>query len=299
MADASGRDLGQFMRWYAQAGTPELKVRRSYDPARQAYTLEIGQSTPPTPGQPEKLPFHIPIRMGLVGPDGAAQPLQLEGENEPKGTDRVLELTEPTQRFTFLGLERSRCPRCCAGSPPRSSSTPATATTSWPCSWRTTATRSCAGTPGQRLASNVLLALVREHARAGAAGPLDRGWSTPSRATWTVPARIPAFAARALSLPSSGYLGQQMAVIDVEGIRHASTMPAASWAAPARRLARRLPRATRRRAVLDRDRRHGAPRAQEPGAGLPRPRRRRRRAGLARAAVRRADNMTDSLPPCG
>ena len=22
MADASGRDLGQFMRWYAQAGTP-------------------------------------------------------------------------------------------------------------------------------------------------------------------------------------------------------------------------------------------------------------------------------------
>ena len=37
-------------------------------------------------------------------PDGAAQPLQLEGENEPKGTDRVLELTEATQSFTFLGL---------------------------------------------------------------------------------------------------------------------------------------------------------------------------------------------------
>ena len=60
MADASGRDLGQFMRWYAQAGTPELKVTRSYDPARQALTLEISQSTPATPGQPEKLPFHMP-----------------------------------------------------------------------------------------------------------------------------------------------------------------------------------------------------------------------------------------------
>ena len=94
MADASGRDLGQFMRWYAQAGTPELKVRRAYDPARQALTLEISQTTPATPGQPEKLPFHIPIRMGLVGADGAAQALQLEGENEPKGTERVLELTE-------------------------------------------------------------------------------------------------------------------------------------------------------------------------------------------------------------
>ena len=32
MADASGRDLGQFMRWYAQAGTPELKVRRRLRP---------------------------------------------------------------------------------------------------------------------------------------------------------------------------------------------------------------------------------------------------------------------------
>ena len=92
------------MRWYEQAGTPELKVKRSYDPARQALTLEISQSTPATPGQPEKLPFHIPIRLGLLGTDGVAQPLQLEGENEPKGTDRVLELKEATQSFTFLGL---------------------------------------------------------------------------------------------------------------------------------------------------------------------------------------------------
>ena len=38
-------------------------------------------------------------------PDVSELPLQLEGENEPKGTDRVIELTEPSQRFTFLGVE--------------------------------------------------------------------------------------------------------------------------------------------------------------------------------------------------
>ncbi len=110
MADASGRDLSQFMRWYAQAGTPEIRVQRHHDPATQRYTLEVSQRTPPTPGQPEKLPLHIPLRLGLLGQDGSELPLQLEGENEPKGTDRVLELKEPTQRFTFLGIEEEPVP---------------------------------------------------------------------------------------------------------------------------------------------------------------------------------------------
>ena len=107
MADASGRDLSQFMRWYGQAGTPELRCERDYDPAAQRYTLEVSQRTPPTPGQPEKLPLHIPLRVGLVGRDGSELPLQLEGENEPKGTDRVLELTEP-QPALHLPRRRGR-----------------------------------------------------------------------------------------------------------------------------------------------------------------------------------------------
>src|SRR5262249_15953236 len=62
MAEASGRDFSQFMRWYSQAGTPQLKVKREWDAAAGALTLEVSQSTPPTPGQPEKLPLHIPLR---------------------------------------------------------------------------------------------------------------------------------------------------------------------------------------------------------------------------------------------
>ena len=60
-ADASGRDMTQFMRWYSQAGTPEVTVAGRYDAARKTYTLDAKQSVPPTPGQPTKAPMVIPL----------------------------------------------------------------------------------------------------------------------------------------------------------------------------------------------------------------------------------------------
>ena len=71
MADASGRDLTQFERWYLQAGTPTVTASSAYDAASQTYSLTLSQSTPPTPGQPTKLPFHIPVEVGLLGADGS------------------------------------------------------------------------------------------------------------------------------------------------------------------------------------------------------------------------------------
>src|SRR5437660_1397358 len=38
-ADVSGRDLTQFMRWYSQAGTPEVTVNGTFDAARKTYSL--------------------------------------------------------------------------------------------------------------------------------------------------------------------------------------------------------------------------------------------------------------------
>ena len=218
MADASGRDLGQFMRWYEQAGTPALKVSRSYDPARQALTLEISQSTPVTPGQPGKQPFHIPIRLGLLGPDGAARPLQLEGENEPKGTERVIELERASQSFTFLGLEAEPVPSLLRGfsAPVKLDADYDQADlrhiiahdsdpfTRWDA--------------GQRLAVEALLAAVPLAARAQREATIEAGLLAPFRAVIDRSAEDPAFAARTLMLPSASYLGQQMAVIDVDGI---------------------------------------------------------------------------------
>ena len=68
MQAVSEVDLGQFQRWYEQAGTPLLEVSSHWD--GRALTLEITQSCPPTPGQPEKLPFHIPIVLGLLDSHG-------------------------------------------------------------------------------------------------------------------------------------------------------------------------------------------------------------------------------------
>ncbi|MGX2040591.1 aminopeptidase N [Methylocaldum sp. MU1018] len=105
MEDANGVDLARFRRWYSQAGTPELHIAADYDAANRALNLTVRQSCPPTPGQPSKAPFHIPLALGLLAPDGTELPLRLEGETEPHAQKtRILDIQEPEQRFRFIGL---------------------------------------------------------------------------------------------------------------------------------------------------------------------------------------------------
>jgi aminopeptidase N len=102
MADASGRDLSQFFRWYEQAGTPVVEVKTRYSEAAQTFDVQITQETPDTPGQTGKQPLHMPLALGLVGHMGRDLPLHLEGKgalNEP-----VIELTQSGQVFRFTGL---------------------------------------------------------------------------------------------------------------------------------------------------------------------------------------------------
>ena len=101
--DACGRDLKQFRLWYAQSGTPCIETQGEYDAAKKTYALTLKQSLGPSPGQPTKKPMHIPVRLGFVGSQGAL-PLTLEGENAKGPTERVLELTEPEQRFIFVDV---------------------------------------------------------------------------------------------------------------------------------------------------------------------------------------------------
>ncbi|MCG9025608.1 aminopeptidase N [Laribacter hongkongensis] len=105
MADANGVDLTRFGRWYTQAGTPHLAVSAQYSELGQTLTLTVRQTTPPTPGQPDKQPLHIPLAIGLLAPDGRELPLTLAHDNEPGPTRRVLSLTEAEQHFTFVGIE--------------------------------------------------------------------------------------------------------------------------------------------------------------------------------------------------
>jgi aminopeptidase N len=101
-ADASGRDMTQFMRWYNQAGTPEVAVSTQYDAARKRYALAVRQTMAPTPGQPDKLPMVIPLGIGLIGRDGRDLPLTpSSGASVERG---VLVLDQPEQKFEFTGV---------------------------------------------------------------------------------------------------------------------------------------------------------------------------------------------------
>ena len=110
MQDASAVDLMQFKRWYDQSGTPRLDIRDRYDAASQIYELTVIQSTPPTPGQPEKLPFHLPLTVGLLDANGQEIALQLDGESAPQGTSKVLSLREQEVTFRFVNVPTSPVP---------------------------------------------------------------------------------------------------------------------------------------------------------------------------------------------
>jgi aminopeptidase N len=100
-AEASGMNLAPFSRWYDQAGTPRVSVRREYDAQRRELKLTLKQVTTPTPGQPEKLPQVIPIALGFVSQsaDGAqAAPTSLA----------VLERAEQT--FVFPDIDQGATP---------------------------------------------------------------------------------------------------------------------------------------------------------------------------------------------
>ena len=92
--DASGRDLTRFRRWYSQSGTPRVAVAVSHDTAAGTVTIGLSQSTPATPGQPVKAPFHLPLRLALFNRDSGAR----------IGDECLIELTEARATVTIDGV---------------------------------------------------------------------------------------------------------------------------------------------------------------------------------------------------
>ena len=104
-AEASGRDLTHFMRWYSQAGTPTVTVRGEYDPAARSFAVEFTQATPPTPGQPDKEPLVIPIRLGFVAPDGRDAPVKVREIEGASIAGDVIAFDTAQARVVFEGFE--------------------------------------------------------------------------------------------------------------------------------------------------------------------------------------------------
>ena len=115
MEDASGVDLRQFRRWYVQAGTPVLTARGVHDATRSEYVLEVEQRTPPTPGQPEKLPLHVPVRLALLGGDGGNLPLHCAEAGLTGEREAVLGVREPRHVFRFSNVPACPIPSLARG----------------------------------------------------------------------------------------------------------------------------------------------------------------------------------------
>ena len=94
MADANGRDLAQFERWYTQAGTPILSLRGEWDRGAGVYTLRASQRyAPGQPGGTGSAPLHLPLAVALLGRDGT--------ELLP---EVVLEMVDAEHTWTFDGI---------------------------------------------------------------------------------------------------------------------------------------------------------------------------------------------------
>jgi aminopeptidase N len=220
MEDANGVDFTQFKRWYSQAGTPRLEVSEAYDAAAQTYSLTFRQSCPQTPDKAEKLPFVIPVELGLLDAEGNDLPLRLAGEAAAGGTSRVLSVTEAEQTFTFEGVQAKPLPSLLRGfSAPVKLSFPydrdqlmflmqhdSDGFNRWEA--------------GQQLSVQVLQELIGQHQR-GEALKLDQRLITALGTVLGNESLDAAMVAEMLSLPGEAYLTEISQVADVDAIHAA------------------------------------------------------------------------------
>ena len=193
LEDANGADFSQFKRWYSQV-------------------------CPPTPGQPDKLPQVIPVRMALLDRDGKEMALQLNGE--ALGTEAVVSITEAEQTLVFENV-----PTCPLPSLLRGFSAPVKL--SYPYSRDDRVFLAKHDPDGfnrweaaQGLAVDVLQGLVDIH-RAGRPLNLDQRLVDVMRSVITDSELDAAMVAEIIRLPSEAYLVELADVADVDAIHFA------------------------------------------------------------------------------
>ena len=217
MEDANGADLSQFKRWYSQAGTPRLAVSEHYDAAQKTYSLTFAQSCPATPDKVEKLPFVIPVELGLLNAQGAEIALQLAGESAAVGTSRVLSVTEAEQTFTFVGINEKPLPSLLRGFSAPVKLSFAYSRDQLMFLMQHDSDGFNRWDAGQQLSVQVLQELIAQHQR-GEALVMDQRLVAALRSVLGNQQLDQAMVAEMLSLPGEAYLTEISEVADVEAI---------------------------------------------------------------------------------
>jgi len=195
--------LDSFKRWYAQAGTPLLTARGHHDAENRRYTLTLSQSSAPSPGQPSKLPFVIPVRMGLLAHDGM-----------PLIDAQVLVLEQAEQSWVFEDIDSAPVPSLLRGF-----SAPVRLDDGLGDAERLVLLRHDSDAynrweAGQQLMLSRLLRAVHS----GQAPVLDASLADALRSLLRDERLDPAFKALALLAPAEGYVAEQLESADPQRI---------------------------------------------------------------------------------
>jgi aminopeptidase N len=97
MAEVSGRDFDQFMRWYQQPGTPRLQVDVEHNPQSGRLQIQLTQKAPVIAKDHSHAPYVIPVSYQVIDRD-SGQVLVAES---------LFELTESSALIEYQGISGS------------------------------------------------------------------------------------------------------------------------------------------------------------------------------------------------
>ncbi|CAA6655468.1 unnamed protein product [Spirodela intermedia] len=124
MRDANDADLSNFLLWYSQAGTPNVKVVSSYNSEAMTFSLKFSQGVPATPGQHVKEPMFIPVAVGLLTSSGEDIPitsvyhdgtLETVMENGQPVFTTILKVNKKEDEFVFANIAERPIPSLLRG----------------------------------------------------------------------------------------------------------------------------------------------------------------------------------------
>ena len=210
MENASGKDLKLFRNWYRQAGTPTIEIDETWNEKDKTLSLKISQTCPATPERKAKEPFHIPIKIGLLGENG-------KEIDTLKNVNRLIELKDTEQTFTFENLNEKPVVSLLREFSAPVKITPARSRKElvflmqhdsdslnrWDAAW----TLSC----------QVILE-VTEQFQQGRTPDIDPLYTKAFKSVLSEKKSDPALIAQAITLPQERYLAQQMDVVDVDNL---------------------------------------------------------------------------------
>lgn len=110
MAEANNFELGNFLNWYSQSGTPTLNVTSEWKQAQQEYILTFEQEIPSNRMQPQPLPYLIPVKTCLLDSTGQVIPLDVQGVRNASDGSITLHVAEMSQQFVFSDITENPTP---------------------------------------------------------------------------------------------------------------------------------------------------------------------------------------------